>query len=93
MLGVYAPLSLPAARLSIAGMAVDAHASSIALLGTMDKSVMRQKLPSRGEIASDTPLRLATGETRTYYYAWRRDPRIDAQPGTPDFIRCYQEAT
>ena len=37
-------------------------------------------------------LRLATGETRTYYYAWRGGPRITAQPGTPDFIRCYQEA-
>src|SRR5450759_5727577 len=37
-------------------------------------------------------LRLATGETRTYYYAWRGGPRINAQPGTPDFIRCYQEA-
>src|SRR5664280_3172731 len=37
-------------------------------------------------------LRLATGETRIYYYAWRGGPRINAQPGTPDFIRCYQEA-
>jgi hypothetical protein len=54
---------------------------------------MRQPLQSRDEIKSDTPLRLAIGETRTYYYAWRRDPRTDAQPGTPDFIRCYQEAT
>ena len=37
-------------------------------------------------------MRLATGKTRTYYYAWRGGPRIDARPGTPDFVRCYQEA-
>ena len=36
--------------------------------------------------------RLATGETRIYYYAWRGGPRIDAQPGTPEFIHSYQEA-
>ena len=37
-------------------------------------------------------MRLANGEIRTYYYAWRGGPRIDALPGTPDFIRSYQEA-
>jgi integrase len=37
-------------------------------------------------------MRLATGKTRIYYYAWRGGPRIDGQPGTPDFIRSYQEA-
>ena len=37
-------------------------------------------------------MRLATGEVRTYFYAWRDGPRIDAQPGSPEFVRCYQEA-
>src|SRR5450759_1465962 len=37
-------------------------------------------------------MRLATGEIRYYYYAWRGGPRINAQPGTPEFIRSYQEA-
>lgn len=36
--------------------------------------------------------RLATGETRLYFYAWRGGPRIDAVPGTPEFIRQYHEA-
>ena len=39
-------------------MAAGAHSSAVTLLGTMDKSVMRQRLPSRGEIEADTPLRL-----------------------------------
>ena len=37
-------------------------------------------------------MRLATGEARVYYYAWRGGPRINAQPGTPEFIREYHEA-
>ena len=37
-------------------------------------------------------MRLASGETRFYFYAWRGGPRIDAEPGTPDFIRLYHEA-
>jgi integrase len=37
-------------------------------------------------------MRLATGKSRTYHYAWRGGPRIDAQPGTPEFLRSYQEA-
>jgi integrase len=36
--------------------------------------------------------RLAIGETRLYFYAWRGGPRIDAVPGTPEFIRQYHEA-
>jgi hypothetical protein len=70
-----------------------ARALSFTWADQCDQEIMRQPLQSRDEIKSDTPLRLAIGETRTYYYAWRRDPRTDAQPGTPDFIRCYQEAT
>ena len=37
-------------------------------------------------------MRLATGQIRTYYYAWRGGPRIDAEPGTPEFVRIYQQA-
>src|SRR5215207_6306609 len=29
---------------------------------------------------------------RTYYYAWRGGPRIDAKPGTPAFVQAYHEA-
>jgi integrase len=36
--------------------------------------------------------RLASGEIKTYYYAWRKGPQIRAVPGTPDFVRQYQEA-
>ncbi|WJR76783.1 hypothetical protein [Bradyrhizobium sp. NP1] len=28
----------------------------------------------------------------TYYYAFRGGPQIKALPGTPDFVRQYQEA-
>src|SRR5689334_6905450 len=35
---------------------------------------------------------LATGERATYYYAWRGGPRINAKPGTPEFIQQYNEA-
>ncbi len=35
---------------------------------------------------------LATGEPRIYYYAWRGGPRINAEPGTPEFVRQYHEA-
>lgn len=36
--------------------------------------------------------RLASGEVATYYYAWRGGPRINAEPGTPEFVRLYTEA-
>jgi integrase len=36
--------------------------------------------------------RLASGQIETYFYAWRGGPRIDAKPGTPDFIRLFNEA-
>jgi hypothetical protein len=29
---------------------------------------------------------------KTYWYAWKGGPRIDAEPGTPDFVRLYSEA-
>jgi hypothetical protein len=37
-------------------------------------------------------MRLATGEVKTYYYAWRGGPQIRAKPGTPDFVGTYNEA-
>jgi integrase len=36
--------------------------------------------------------RLASGEVATYYYAWRGGPSINAEPGTPEFVRLYTEA-
>lgn len=36
--------------------------------------------------------KLADGTVKTYWYAWKAGPRIDAEPGTPDFIRLYGEA-
>src|SRR3954469_13140661 len=37
--------------------------------------------------------KLADGTVKTYWYAWKGGPRIDAEPGTPDFVRLYGEAT
>jgi integrase len=36
--------------------------------------------------------RLASGETRMHFYAWRRGPAIHAKPGTPEFIQAYNDA-
>src|SRR5438067_7428471 len=36
--------------------------------------------------------KLSDGTVKTYWYAWKGGPRIDAEPGTPDFIRLYWEA-
>lgn len=36
--------------------------------------------------------RLATGEVRTYHYAFRGGPRIDGKPGSAEFLRSYQDA-
>jgi hypothetical protein len=36
--------------------------------------------------------RLADGSTRTYYYAWRGGPRLEGEPGTPDFVASYNAA-
>lgn len=30
---------------------------------------------------------------RTYYYAWRGGPRLRGEPGTPEFIASFQEAS
>jgi len=36
--------------------------------------------------------RVRSGD-RTYYYAWRGGPRIDAEPGSPEFIGRFLELT
>lgn len=36
--------------------------------------------------------RLADGTTRTYWYAWKGGPRLEGEPGTPEFIASYNEA-
>jgi integrase len=36
--------------------------------------------------------RLANGQSRTHYYAWRGGPAINATPGTPEFICAYNDA-
>lgn len=37
-------------------------------------------------------LHKVTSKGRTYFYAWRGGPRIDAEPGTPAFIAAFTEA-
>jgi integrase len=39
-----------------------------------------------------TRKKLANGEYRDYYYAWRGGPAIDAVPGTPEFMVSYNAA-
>jgi integrase len=36
--------------------------------------------------------RLADGSTRTYHYAWRGGPRLEGEPGTPEFVASYNAA-
>ena len=36
--------------------------------------------------------KLATGETKVYYYAWNGGPRLDGQPGSAEFVRSYTTA-
>jgi integrase len=36
--------------------------------------------------------RLADGSTRTYYYAWRGGPRLNGEPGAPEFVASYNTA-
>jgi integrase len=36
--------------------------------------------------------KLADGTVKTYWYAWKGGPRINAEPCTPEFIRSYSEA-
>jgi integrase len=36
--------------------------------------------------------KLADGSWQTYYYAWKGGPRLDGEPGTPEFIASYNAA-
>ncbi|SNX71756.1 site-specific recombinase XerD [Cereibacter ovatus] len=36
--------------------------------------------------------KLATGQVAVYYYAWRGGPRIEAEPGSPEFLAAYNAA-
>lgn len=36
--------------------------------------------------------KLASGETVTYFYAWKGGPRLEGEPGTPEFIASYTNA-
>jgi integrase len=36
--------------------------------------------------------KLADGATKTYWYAWKGGPRLDGEPGTPEFIASYNAA-
>jgi integrase len=36
--------------------------------------------------------KLADGTTRTYWYAWKGGPRLQGEPGTPEFVASYNEA-
>jgi hypothetical protein len=33
--------------------------------------------------------KLATGETKVYYYAWNGGPRLEGKPGSPEFVHSY----
>lgn len=37
--------------------------------------------------------KLADGSIKTYYYAWKGGPPLRGEPGTPEFIASYNEAT
>jgi integrase len=37
-------------------------------------------------------MRLASGEVKTYFYAWRGGPQIKAKPGSPEFVAAYNDA-
>lgn len=37
--------------------------------------------------------KLADGSTRVHFYAWRGGPRMDATPGTPEFVAEFQRLT
>jgi hypothetical protein len=37
-------------------------------------------------------VKLASGEVKTYWYAWRGGPRLKGEPGSPEFVRSYSAA-
>lgn len=36
--------------------------------------------------------RLANGTVRVYRYAWRGGPRLEGEPGSPEFVASYNKA-
>jgi hypothetical protein len=36
--------------------------------------------------------KLADSKTKTYWHAWKGGPRLQGEPGTPEFIASYNEA-
>ena len=55
----------------------------------MRNGSVRVRLPG---IAKATK-RLADGSRAVYYYAWRGGPRLPGEPGSPEFVAAWQEAT
>jgi integrase len=39
-----------------------------------------------------TSKKLANGEVRTYFFAWRGGPRLPGHPGDPEFVAAYNRA-
>jgi integrase len=37
-------------------------------------------------------VKLASGQLKTYWYAWRGGPRLEGEPGSPEFVRSYSAA-
>ncbi len=37
-------------------------------------------------------VQLASGQVKTYWYAWRGGPRLEGEPGSPEFVRSYSAA-
>ena len=36
--------------------------------------------------------RLADRSIRTYYYAWKGGPRLEGEPGSPEFVASFERA-
>ena len=49
---------------------------------------MRVRLKGINQITK----RLADGRTATYYYAWKGGPRLEGDPGSPEFVASYERA-
>jgi hypothetical protein len=50
------------------------------------------KMRVRLKVINYTTKKLASGEHKTYWYAWRGGPLLIGEPGTPEFIASYNEA-
>jgi integrase len=49
---------------------------------------MRIKLKGLNRVKA----KLADGSTAIYYYAWKGGPRLDGEPGSPEFLASYNRA-